>query len=515
MGAVVSALVAGAATALAFPPTQVTALAVVGPAAGLWAFAQARSGAGGALAGLAYGLAFTFAAYHWMLALDLIAYVALSLIQAGFWALTGVVAARTAHLRPGWWVVAVTATWTLAEAVRARFPVSGFEWGQLSLSTADTMLRRAAAIGGALGVTALLIAVAAGAAATLRDRRPRGALPLVASTAALCAVVGLGSVSWTTAGGTLDVAAVQADDPCPGAFAEDCPGYSDVLLDHYVAGTSALEKTPDLIVWGEDALRGGETLDAVGEQFVDQYGPLPAPLLAGTATPAAPGRFYRHAALFDRNGGSLGAYAKRQPVPFGEYVPFRSVLGGISDVGRLVPTDMMPGRDASPVTVPTADGQAMLGTVVSWEVTFSRLVRDVGRQANGLATLTTVASYGTSAASDQLLNAAQLRSAEQQKAMVVGATTGRSALILPTGEVAATSALLQADTLVGSMPLRTGLTPFGRTGDLPLIVAAAATLAVVAWRLRHSGRRASQAVDDTGPDADTTPAPPTDASVAR
>ena len=487
------ALVSGALTALAFSPTSVVAFAVLGPAAALWACAQARSGRRGALCGLAYGAAFAYASYRWMLELDVIAYVVLSLLQAVFWAFTGLVTARMAQLPRGWWVAAVTATWTLAEAARARFPMSGFEWGQLGIATADTPLRRAAAVVGVLGVTALLVAVAAGLAVMVMDRRLRSGAPLGLSALALGLLVALGTVTWTTPDGTLQVAVVQSENPCPGAFAEDCPGYIDVLLETYVAGTAALRATPDLVVWGEDALVGAETLDAVGRQFVDGFGPLRAPLLAGTATPAGPGRFYRQVALFDRDGTPLDDYAKRQPVPFGEYVPFRHLLGGISDVGRLVPSDAVPGRDTSPIVVPTGGDPALLGTVISWEVTFSRLVRDVGRDANGLATLTTVSSYGRSAAPEQLLDAAQMRAAEQQKSMVVAATTGTSGVILPTGELPETTALLRADSLTADMPLRAGLTPFGRTGDLPAVVLAAAALSLAVWRARTARRNGTAA----------------------
>jgi apolipoprotein N-acyltransferase len=508
------ALLGGALTTLAFSPTDVIACAVLGPVLGLWACVHAGSGRRGALVGLAYGAAFAYLAYRWMLTLDLIAYLVLSLLQAAFWALTGAVAARTAHLRPGWWVAVVTATWTLAEAVRARFPLSGFEWGQLGVATADTPLRRAAAVVGVLGVTTVLVAIAAcvtvllpgrgsrvvGPAPTTRSaRRLHGAVPLAVSAIALAALVAAGSITWTAPDGTLHVAVVQSQNPCPGAFAEDCPGYIHELLDVYVAGTAALATTPDLVVWGEDALVGAETLDAVGRQFVDDFGALRAPLLAGTATPAGPGRFNRLAALFDRDGVPLGSYAKREPVPFGEYVPLRSVLGGISNVGRLVPSDAVPGQDTSPIVVPSRD-PAKLGTVISWEVTFSRLVHAVGRDANGLATLTTVSSYGTSEASDQLLDAAQMRAAEQQKPMVVAATTGSSAVISPDGELTATTALQRADSLSADMALRAGLTPFGRTGDLPVITLAVAALVLATWRSR-AAPRTDPAVEPSSPPA--------------
>jgi apolipoprotein N-acyltransferase len=126
------------------------------------------------------------------------------------------------------------------------------------------------------------------------------------------------------------------------------------------------------------------------------------------------------------------------------------------------------------------------------------LARDVADGADGLATLTTVASYGTSSVSDQLLAAAQLRAAELQKPMVVAATTGRSAFIAPDGARLATSALFEADRLVGQMALRSGSTPFARYGDLPVIVVAVGVLIAVGLLRRRRPSRTEPVARDDG-----------------
>lgn len=502
-------LAGGVATALAFPPTGWTPLVVVGPALGLWAWSQAPTVRTGAVLGLVYGWSFSFLAFRWMLEVDVVAGVVLPTVQGCFWAATGAVAAATARLRPGWWVATTAAAWTLAEVARARVPLTGFEWGQLSMATADTPVRSAVAVVGALGLTAVLAAVAAGLV-VLRWRGSRhSAVPILVSVLVLGVVVGLGLLRWTTPDAPLAVTVIQVNDPCPDVFAQDCPGYSNDLLRGYISGAREVTSAPDLMVWGEDALLGADTLEQVGAELARRAGELPAPLLAGVGTPTARGRFLRWAALYDPTGVPLDGYAKRMPVPFGEYVPARDLLGSISDVGRLVPNDLEAGTDTSPVVLPTDAGTARLGTVVSWEVTFSRAVRAVAREANGLATLTTVASYGTSAASDQLLDAAQLRAVEHQKPMVVAATTGRSALIGSRGDIEASSALFRADQLSGTLALRSGLTPYARFGDLPVMLSAVALL-VAAWfrrrrTTRDGPRRSTAEVASDTPDADALP----------
>lgn len=483
---IVAAVLAGGATGLAFAPTRWLALVVLGPAVGLWAAATSGTPRRGAVCGLAYGVGFAFPALRWMLELDPVAGVVLPIVQGLFWMIIGAVSATTARLRAGWWVAATAATWLLVEALRARFPLTGFEWGQLSMAGADLPVRPAVAVVGALGLTGLLVAVAAGLAAIATHRRRRRAMPLVVAALLLGLAVGAGGHAWTAPDGELKVAIVQVDDPCPGAFAADCPGYIDQVVRAYVEGTGRLAATPDLVVWGEDALPGAATREAAGAELLLRSGGLPAPVLAGVGTPTTPGRFVRWAALFDRDGTALDGYAKRMPVPFGEYVPLRSLLGGVSDVGRLVPSDLEAGDDASPVVLRTATTTASLGTVVSWEVSFARAVRAVASDANGLATLTTVASYGTSAASDQLLDAARLRAAEHQKPMIVAATTGRSALISLTGQVTAAAGLFRADQLEGAVQLRAGRTPYARTGDLPAVGVAIVVLLGVMLAARRA-----------------------------
>lgn len=476
-------IVAGVATGLAFAPTRLVPLVVLGPAAALATLAHADSARRGALLGLAYGLAYAMVVLRWTIDLHVGMFIALPTVIALWFLLFGAIAGRLAAvLRPAWWVVAVTAVWLLVDAGRARVPLSGVEWGQLGVATADVPLRRASAIVGTLGLSALLVAVAAGLALLVtRGWRHWGTLAVC--VALLLVVTGLGSVQWTSADGSRRVAVVQVDDPCPDAFAVDCPGYGQRLVDAFVQATGDLPGGEDLVVWGESALGGDPAV--AGEAVARALRGLPAPLLAGTATAASPKTLWNRNVLYAADGTVLDAYAKRKPVPFGEYVPWRDVLGGIADVGRLVPRDLLAGDEADPITVPTDSGPPLrVGSVVSWEISFSRLVRDVAADADLLATLTTVSSYGSSPVSDQMLAIAQLRAAELQKPVVVAATTGRSAVIDATGVQRQTTGLYVADTLIEDVELRSGLTPYARAGEVSVVLLAVGALVLALWRGR-------------------------------
>lgn len=72
--------------------------------------------------------------------------------------------------------------------------------------------------------------------------------------------------------------------------------------------------------------------------------------------------------------------------------------------------------------------------------------------------------------------AARLRACEFGRAVLQGAPTGYSAVIRPDGKVVAQSELGSAAVLRATVPLRTGLTPYARTGDLPALALAAGSL---------------------------------------
>jgi apolipoprotein N-acyltransferase len=266
-------------------------------------------------------------------------------------------------------------------------PLGGFEWGQLGTTAHGLPLLPAAAVG-TLGVTALLVALAAAgvsaACPTGPTRRWRAPAVVLAVTVA---AVAAGSVPWTEPSETVTVAAVQVDPVCPRRYWVDCPGERAKLLTRHLASTTALVEPIDLLLWGEGSLRGEP--DAVGRRIIEAAGPLPAPLLAGVTTPLGGGRFANRNLLYDQHGELLGSYDKRQPVPFGEYVPARRWLGGIGDVGRYVPADMARGTAPGELPLPFAT----LGTVSSWEVTFSRLVRDTGRLGQAVVVLTKQSTY--------------------------------------------------------------------------------------------------------------------------
>ena len=451
---------AGAVTALAHPPVDADFLVVVGLVVALFALRSLPTRAAAAFGMAVFAAAMFGVLLAWVSRFGVVALVALVAVQSLFLAPVGWAVASSLR---GWrWVAVVTATWVGMETLRARWPLGGFEWGQLGYAWHDTPLRALAPAVGVLGLTALTVATAAVVVIAIAQRRARWRwLALPAGVALLAAA----APTTTAPAGDLDVAVVQIGPVCTEPVVR-CPDEDENVLAAFAETTRAASVRPDLVVWGEGAL-GGVSLEAAGKAAVAAAG-VHSELLAGATAPAAEGRFINSNVLYSADGAVLAKYRKRHPVPFGEFVPLRSLLGAFADVGALVPADMV--RGSVPGRLPVHN--AIVGTVSSFEASFAREVRVTAADAgvHAVVVLTSEASYGRSAVSDQLLAMAQLRAAELGKSVLVAATTGRSALFAPGGERLAVTPLLAPAVMEVSVPLRSGTTVYGAAGDVPVIV---------------------------------------------
>jgi apolipoprotein N-acyltransferase len=155
-------------------------------------------------------------------------------------------------------------------------------------------------------------------------------------------------------------------------------------------------------------------------------------------------------------------YAKRHLVPFGEYLPMRSLVERVYPAARtLLARDFTPGRDVGRLDL----GGVPLAVGTCFEVAFDDLPRQAVRAGGELLVLpSNNASYGRSAQSAQQLAMARLRAVEHGRSTVVATTSGISALITPAGEVVARTGLYEAGVLTAALPRRTGLTVATRFG---------------------------------------------------
>jgi apolipoprotein N-acyltransferase len=204
---------------------------------------------------------------------------------------------------------------------------------------------------------------------------------------------------------------------------------------------------------------------------------LQTTVIAGVVEDQGPDRFRNAAVAWGPSGTIVTRYDKVHRVPFGEYVPFRGIVGHLANLS-LVPRDAIPGRGNGFVVTPAG----RFGVVISYEVFFEDRARDAIR-AGGQVLLvpTNASSYRISQVPTQELAAAQLRAWETGRDTVQAAPTGYSAIVSHVGRVLARSTLGRQQVVVGLVEERTGRTLFVRLGDLPVISFALLALIALRW----------------------------------
>jgi apolipoprotein N-acyltransferase len=476
----------------------------------------------GALLGLISGLACFLPLLSWSgVYVGALPWIALAVLESLYIALLGLVCALlqrgpslagVGRVRP----LAVALAWVAQEALRDTTPFGGFPWGRLAFSQAGSPLAALAALGGApavtLGVALVGGLIAAGVAGVVRGgrsadqsrdrstgilrssgivRRVRSASPaLVAALAVMLAPL---LIPRATDGATGRFLAVQGNVPRPGLnFNAD----RRAVLDNHARVTQQVAASvkagtrprPDLVVWPENAsdidpLRNPDAA-AVIKAAVDA---INAPLILGAVLDEPRPDVSNASLLYLPGRGLVARYVKQHPVPFAEYIPFRSFFRHFSDKVDLVRSDFVAGKGAGVFRVPARDGGTIAaGTIICFEVAYDGLVRDtVDHGANVLVVQTNNATFGFTDESVQQLAISRIRAIEYGRSIVHVSTVGVSAMITPDGTVHQLSKLFTPAVLAADLPLRTERTVADRVGPWPEDIASggvAMMLTLPGWR---------------------------------
>ncbi|MFI1285909.1 apolipoprotein N-acyltransferase [Streptomyces sp. NPDC020858] len=491
-----AAVAAGALPALAFPAPALWWFAYVALVPWMLLLRSAPTGRRAALEGWLGGAGFILAVHHWLLPslhVFLIPVAGLLGLLWIPWALLvrELLGARPSARRAACALVLVPAGWLLSEVARSWQGLGG-PWGLLGASQWQVPpALRLASVGGVWLVSLLVVAV--NCALVLLIAVPRARIPALAGLTG-CAVL-TGAV-WVWAArpepsGGLRVAVVQ-----PGPVA----GGPDSAERRFAAGerlTRPLAGRPvDLVVWGESSV--GEDLTArpdLTRRLASLSAEVGAPLLVNVDARRAghPG-IYKSAVLVGPDGLTGDRYDKMRLVPFGEYVPARSLLGWATSVGRAAGEDRM--RGAAPVVMdlpgrPDGRTGVRIGPLVCFESAFPDMSRRLTLDgASLLVAQSATSTFQESWAPAQHASLAALRAAENGRPMVHATLTGVSVVHGPSGERVGAALPTSASTAaVYEVPLARGSTLYVRFGDWPVAAALAALAAYCAVAGARSLRR--------------------------
>ncbi|TDD69937.1 apolipoprotein N-acyltransferase [Jiangella aurantiaca] len=423
-------------------------------------------------------------ALRWMTDFSPPGYAAVAVLETLLLTLVAVVSpGRSAGRWAGWWLVAPAAL-VLLEAVQYRFPFGGFPLPALGLSLVGSPFLALAPLGGALFVTALA-ALTGGALAALVAGPNRTRIVAVATAAVAVAVpIALSGAPGTQGAGSLDAVIVQGGGPrgLRAIFTD-----SMEATDRHLATLERVEGEPDVVLLPENVadVDGPIAGTALDETFAEQARRLRTTLVVGVTEGQDHG-FRNASVVWGPDGDHADRYEKRHRVPFGEYIPLRGLFELLSDDTRFVPRDAIVG---STDAVVEAAGKP-LAIVISYEVFFADRVADGVRDGGELVLApTNASSYVGEEVPAIEVAASRLRAREFGRTVLQAAPTGYSAIVLPDGSVTRLSGLGTQELLDRRVPLRTGLTPYARTGDWPVLLLVALPLAA-AVVVHVTGRRA-------------------------
>ncbi|WP_328497693.1 apolipoprotein N-acyltransferase [Streptomyces sp. NBC_00414] len=492
-----AAVLAGALPMLSFPAPSLWWFAYVALVPWILLVRSAPTGRRAAYDGWLGGLGFMLAVHHWLLPSLHVFTVVIAALLGALWAPWGWLVRRflAGVPSPGRLVAALfvlPSGWLMVELVRSWEGLGG-PWGLLGSSQWDVApALRLASVGGVWLLSFLLVAVNVAVAVLVAVRSSR--IPAVAglvATAAATSAVWIWSPRPDEDGERARIAVVQ-----PGVInGVGAPGKRfarEEALTRKLAGQDV-----DLVVWGESSV-GFDLADRpdLADRLAALSREIDADIMVNVDARRSdrPG-IYKSSVLVGPQGPTGDRYDKMRLVPFGEYVPARSLLGWATSVGKAAGEDRMRGTEQ--VVMSVGDG-LKVGPMVCFESAFPDISRHLALDgAQVLLAQSATSSFQSSWAPEQHASLAALRAAETGRPMVHATLTGVSAVYGPGGgRVGSWLGTDASASAVYDVPLAHGVTPYARFGEWPvylavlILAALGATEGVRALRLRRLGRSA-------------------------
>jgi len=382
-------------------------------------------------------------------------------------------------------VLVFAAAWMVMEWVRS-WIFTGFPWNPMatiwaeSKTPAGIAVLQSVSIVGTYGLSLITVAAAAMPAVLAPAPRWRKAWLWALSPLVLLAMMGGGGAARLALSPTQFVPGVKLRLVQPNIPEADkwLSGMREVHLRDYV-NMSLADRPADVttVIWGESAVAYFLDRDEEHRRIAATAAPPNGMLITGADRAETTVTIFNSLYVIAPDGRILGVYDKSHLVPFGEFMPFRSLIPFAALTGGV---DFSAGPGLTTITVP---GLPPFSPLICFEVIFpGQVTTPIGPRPQWLLNLTNDSWFGTATGPYQHFATARLRTIEEGLPLVRTADTGISAVVDGMGRVVASLGLDRRGVVDAPLPQPAGLTIFAIFGNaIPLLLAAATAWG--AWRL--------------------------------
>jgi apolipoprotein N-acyltransferase len=470
-------MLAGAAMTLGQAPiSQPWALFAAVPVL-IWLIDSAPGPRAAALVGWGAGFGYFFTGLYWighafLVDVEKFAWLmpfAVTLLPAFlgvFWAAAFGFARRIWPHGRWWRAFALAACLTLAEYARSNV-LTGFPWGLPGYAWVETPVMQMAAWVGPFGMTFVTLALTPLFLIGVVECQRFGSAVAIAVLAGSWAA---GEARFRTVFDDLSGPVLRIVQPNAEQRLKWQPDHAKVYYARLLAATAAPPDPalgpPAAVIWPETAV-----------SFLPAYQPERRAEIAVAArgAPVILGALHgvqRDGAEIWFNSltvilpdGSLGPrYDKQHLVPFGEYLPYQSVLGLIGLRQLVNQGGFTPGAAPQVFQIP---GLPPFSPLICYEMIFPSEVVPAGQRPGWLLQVTNDAWFGSLSGPQQHLAQARIRAIEQGLPVVRAANTGISAVIDPRGRVLDQIPLDTDGFIDIRLPGALPATLYARFGDVP------------------------------------------------
>ena len=340
-----------------------------------------------------------------------------------------------------------------------------FPWVRIALGQYEApVLIQSASIWGIDGVDILILVI--NALIALCVVYPPQKRKIAATIAASIFVLNLGfgiiKLNTQSINGELNILSIQ------GSISQNDKWSSDgdrICYDKYSSLTKEnIDTDTDVIIWPESAVPKVYRNEAALKQYKKLSAELDTPILVGVLL-RNDGEHTNNTALITSDGVVYN-YAKRQLVPFGEYMPYEEALSKILPVLtelNIIEDDYVPGKD----TIIMEIGGGKVGNIICFESIYPHLSRDsVNDGAELLVEVTNDSWLKDSPAMHQHLAHGVFRSIENGRYLVRSANSGISAVIDNRGRVVTQLGINEQGIIKDTVYFSNEQTLYTITGDM-------------------------------------------------